>query len=968
MSTTVPHWADVLQVRPEVRSTDGAVGELQMSLHKVAYGSVDVPYRKAAYYSEITQPTPSLIGFLGTVARRLGAQSEARALFHLDQGMGGGKSHALVGLFHMAARPADFFATALGQAVETEARHGGLEVDLTGTKVVALTADHFSPGKRSDAFGPATTLFERFLWTLVGGDMDAYQRYVAMGPNKSTLQQALADAGAPVLVLLDELMDYVQQLADATAIETMPGERAFLNALMDACDDVPQVAFVIVMIRSEADERGYTPAAQDFREYVAARLERNGRTVAVTEAQDFAAIIRRRLFEQSSDLPAAELARSYLADLDPAWKAVYDRLGANRGTIGFTDRVEDVYPFHPELMRVVREEWSQVQGFQRVRSTVAIFARTVMHWVSEHQGGRWAPALIGPGDLPLTVALEEVLSSGLLLGNERAIQGYRAVASTDITSSDGSGGRAVGIDQTLRTAGVDAHQPTPATRMATALFTYSLVGRAQARRGATKGELLTAVHQHAVPFAAAEEVFNALTDDAEGLGALEVTAAVGGAPARYFLSIKQTLRMYYTAAVALVDPAEREALVWTTAQRLATKGSFDDVVPVEQPTNDHTPLSQVFAGVDSSSNRLVVLDPRHWTLLNGKDSASREDVRAMLGLGASAVTVDNAASCVIACVNTQRRRSAYARAGEALAWQRVLRQLDEGSEEITEARAKVTEANRRLDVEVAKAFQHYAYLLRVGDELVVEFRRFDDDARSALRGADVWSQLIADARASSAGNLRGTYLAALLASFERDLTPKEIVQAFYKNPMFPLVPSTDEIRNAVFELVAGGDWELVDSSGAPLVVASAGQIQINSIQQTLQQRQAGAREEPPAGQHEGAQASTGDATDGGGTGGDAPTGGHVADAAAGPAEPAAVDYRRYRVTITNRSITTHDAREQVWKLLSELSKVVDPASDSLRHQLISLDVTLTTAAGDVRDLEARGAAAGAKITVEDDDF
>lgn len=73
-------------------------------------------------------------------------------------------------------------------------------------------------------------------------------------------------------------------------------------------------------------------------------------------------------------------------------------------------------------MRLVREEWAQVQGFQRVRSTVAIFARTALHWVTEHKAGRWAPALIGSGDIPLAVVLEQVLSSGLLLGNDRAIQ------------------------------------------------------------------------------------------------------------------------------------------------------------------------------------------------------------------------------------------------------------------------------------------------------------------------------------------------------------------------------------------------------------------------------------------------------------------------------------------------------------------------------------------------------------------
>jgi predicted AAA+ superfamily ATPase len=71
------------------------------------------------------------------------------------------------------------------------------------------------------------------------------------------------------------------------------------------------------------------------------------------------------------------------------WReAVFDKLGANRGTVGFPDRVRGSYPFHPELMRLVRDEWAQVQGFQRVRSTVAIFARTALHWVNEHQAGR----------------------------------------------------------------------------------------------------------------------------------------------------------------------------------------------------------------------------------------------------------------------------------------------------------------------------------------------------------------------------------------------------------------------------------------------------------------------------------------------------------------------------------------------------------------------------------------------------
>ncbi len=57
-------------------------------------------------------------------------------------------------------------------------------------------------------------------------------------------------------------------------------------------------------------------------------------------------------------------------------------------------------------------------------------------------------------------------------------------------------------------------------------------------------------------------------------------------------------------------------------------------------------------------------------------------------------------------------------------------------------------------------------------------------------------------------------------------------------------------------------------------------------------------------------------------------------------------YKRYTVEIANRSITAPETREQIWQLLKELSKVVDPANSDLDHQLLNLTLTLTTAEGD----------------------
>ncbi len=995
--TGMPNWTETLTLRPEVVASDGGVGELQMSLHKAVFQTVDVPYREIGYYSDITQPTPNLVGFLARAARRLGGIGESVALFHLDQGMGGGKSHALVGLYHMASSPTEFFATDLGKTVLAEAQASGGKVNLTGTRVVTLTADHFSPGKPTEVFGPATTLFERFLWAVVGGDRPKWDAYVAHGPNKDTLQQALGSVGGPVLILLDELMDYVLHLSDASVLDSMPGEQAFLNALMDACDDVPQVVFVVVMIRSELDPEGYTPAAEDFRQYIARRLNRNGTTIAVTETADFAAIIRRRIFERTPTMPPARpLADAYLraSRTDPGWRdQVLDRLGTGRGLTGLAERIEESYPFDPALMDLVQNEWGKTQGFQRVRSTVAIFALAALHWTRIAQAKGWVPPLIGVGDLPLAGiqgvglfpqarCLDALLNSGLLLGNDRAIQGYRAVATTDISSADGTSGRAIELDRRLTDANVSAGQPAPAVRMATALFNYSLVGRTQGRRGATKAELMASLFLPAngTPslFSAAEEVFWAVTGE-EGLGALEVAKAAN-APERFWLTINQTLRMFFNSARAQVSGDDKNALIWETARGLASKGQFEELMFVDAPGKNQT-LVDVAGHIDGQANRLVVLDPREWTLLNGDDSRCRSDINKMFGLSDGSLVIDNAASLVVATVNTYQRRYAVQAAEEVLTWQLVLDRVRE--DERAEVGRKLTEAEGKFKEKIRNAYRHYSYLTRQGGNLEVVFARFDDDKQTSLAGNDVWSALVAGGRAvgeyydpeekrRKRTSLSEVYVAALLDGFDRHLTLKDLVSSFYKNPQFPLVPSLDEIRRAVFALIqptvhAGegtGGWELVDGSGIRFSPESPGQLAINSIQQQLRRAQPEPDPEPESraadtSSREGHERPPVDRSG---------TGRSAAPSVIGDYERAEpTGYSWYRLNITNRSITDEARRDETRKLLLWLASKLD--DDSLDHQLVSLKYELNAATSDrfADDLRQRAAPLGGHFQVEADD-
>src|SRR3954470_21518149 len=125
MAAVTPWW-QALKLRKEIVNASGQLDDVQMSLFQAVHGTgaTRPPYADAAYYGEITHPTSRLVDLLSEVAIRLGGGGkymQARALTRLDQGMGGGKSHACIGAYHLAASPNALFATDLGRQVRESA-------------------------------------------------------------------------------------------------------------------------------------------------------------------------------------------------------------------------------------------------------------------------------------------------------------------------------------------------------------------------------------------------------------------------------------------------------------------------------------------------------------------------------------------------------------------------------------------------------------------------------------------------------------------------------------------------------------------------------------------------------------------------------------------------------------------------------------------------------------------------------
>ena len=974
----VAHWTDVLQLRPEVLARHGHVQGLQMSLYDAVFQTTDVPYRDTSYWCDITEPTTKLVEFMAEITCQLGGTGldgelfGGDSLFHLDQGMGGGKSHALTGLWHLATNPDDFFASDIGTRVQAvAARRANGPVELAQVRTIVLCADHFTPGAARPEYGPAVNLHQRFLWALFGGDRALYDAHVVAGTDKAAVKDAIAAAGLPVLILLDEIMDYAMVLAGPDHRETIPSEQAFLNALTGAVNEISRTVMVTVMIRSDLDEQGYEGPAAELRSYLSKRLERNGTTVSVNEPQDFGAIIRRRIFSRfDAALPIAALAETWAEGAGSAWREhVFDRLPGARQLGGFAERLARSYPYHPDLLDLIEHDWTQHAGFQRVRSTVEVFAATAYWWVTERSDGRWAPALMGVGDIPLHSAADEVLSSGLLHGNERQVVGMRQVAEKDITSTDRTDGQAVLVDRRVTSGRPWASvQPQPAVRLASALWMYSAAVRAQGKRGATKAELLATLYvpDDAFTFADAEEVFNALTDDEDerGLGALDVIQGGGGNnPHRYLLVTQLNKRMFHRNALNRTTPELSYELVWERIQALASKGSgFDATIFIERPDESRKrELTDLLGEVDQRrSNRLVILDPRRWTLLNGRDSATRHDIEAVLGLGEDQLSVDFAATCVIASVNTQRRDAMVKRARSAHAWRLAAAEIDRDLELHAEMTTEARSALTQLDSEIRRSFQHFAYLVRDDKGLRAEFVKFEEDTKTALSGNDVWGALVARHDAvHSAEGLVGAYLHQLLSLADRNFTLSEVVEKFWRDPVFPMIPNEGVARHAIFDALRpdadGVAWELVTAGGERLHVAAPEQLLINSSEQYL--RLAVPERPAPAEADELEGSGSGDPTE--------PTSAAHGPIGVKPGIP--VDYVVHELTVSNRSLSDRDVRYKLFILLSELADAIDPTSGA-DIQVATFRIEVNATAGALDRVAEKADAAGASWELRSEDF
>lgn len=472
-------WTDLVKLHPDVEG--GALTEavFAIDLGAIAAGDPNVPVvnRDPEAFFRATYLTADLQKILEEVLASLAGKSGYNRVLKLRTPFGGGKSHTLASLLHAARKREALDAIPEGKGF---ARPKNVAVGVfDGEKFDARNGKEVEDGRTI-----------RTMWGWLAWQIDPEKAFPIVAehdqdrvaPGGDVIRDVLTKGagGRPVLLLLDEVLKYMERAAAVGVLDSTLQRQAkdFFQNLTVEVSGSTNAALVYSLTWSAREALGNVALLAEI-DKLAARVDQLREPVTGDEVLP---ILQRRLLGATPDHnTATEVATAYQEVVTGMQRAhaetPADRQQAEEEGRHLRDRMRAAYPFHPALIDVMRERWTAVDAFQRTRGALRFLA-SCMHSLKRNGGAR---PLLGPGDVPLKdVDVRVKMLKELGVQND-----YDPVITADI---DGPNARAKRIDERMARETPALASVKPATRLATAILLYSFGGLR--REGTSDAETL----------------------------------------------------------------------------------------------------------------------------------------------------------------------------------------------------------------------------------------------------------------------------------------------------------------------------------------------------------------------------------------------------------------------------------------------------------------------------------------------
>lgn len=747
-------WYKVITPREDLR--DGKpldASEFAVHLDHVRDGRAPAVYQNPAEFFERTFLTKNLRQLAGQVVRRLsGIKLETSAIFNLSTQFGGGKTHSLTLLYHLAsgseaAKSWKGVADILQDAGVTTVPSASTAI-FVGTEFDSITGrggDDGTPNRKTPWGEIAFQLGGRDGYHLV----EEHEKALT-APGGDVIDKMLPK-GKGVLILLDELMNYVSRTRKSGLASQL---YTFLHNLSEVARSRDNVVLAVSIPASELE---MTAEDQSDFERLKKMLDRLGKAMIMSAEAETSEIIRRRLFEWNG-LPKDALAT---VDEYEAW------LQANKQQIpswfpidNAREALKASYPFHPSLLSVFERKWQGLPRFQQTRGVLRLLALWVSKAYADGYKGAHKDPLISLGTAPL----EDPLFRAALfeqLGEAR----LEPAVTTDIVGKDHAHALRLDTEATPEVKKARLHR-----KVATAILFESNGG--QQRGEATLPEVRLAVAEPGLDIGSVEQCLESLSDSCYFLNAERN---------RYRFSFQPNLNKLLSDRRASVGAPAVDEKVRAEIQKVFAAGAGVERVYFPRKSNE-VPDRAVLA--------LVVLPPENAST----DPATKTLMATMTTeSGSSSRTFKSALIWVVAEDSTTLRDEAR----KLLAWKDI--EGDAGELKLDELQQRqlvehAKRAERDLREAVWRSYKN-VYLLAEDNAL----RKIDLGLVHSSAASSLVELILSRLKQEDivVEGVSPNFLTRYWPPALPEWSTKSVRDAFYASPKFPRLLKADAVKDTI---------------------------------------------------------------------------------------------------------------------------------------------------------------------------
>ncbi|HRE17417.1 MAG TPA: DUF499 domain-containing protein [Rhodocyclaceae bacterium] len=399
-------WYDVVKPREDLREGKPLdASEFAVHLDKVRLGTAPDDYKIPQRFFDRTYLTGNLTGLAAEVVRRLsGLTTETSAVFNMTTQFGGGKTHALTLLYHLAKNgSAANSYRGVGKALE-RAGLPGVPDHCAVAVFVGTEFDSLTGRGGHDGTPCRKTPWGELAWQLGGAESFAHvARHDAefVEPKGDVIDQMLP-ADRPVLILMDEVLNYVSTYRDH-------GWHNKLYNFIQALSETVRGRHNAVLVGSiPASELAYTDKDHADQQRLKNLLDRLGKAIIVSVEGETSEIIRRRLFEWDERAVTPDGRVILTKDAEDTCRAYGEWIAEHRQQLPSLinpdlarDQFRSTFPFHPMVISVFERKWQTLPRFQQTRGVLRLLALWVSTVYQEGYKGALRDSLITLGTAPL---------------------------------------------------------------------------------------------------------------------------------------------------------------------------------------------------------------------------------------------------------------------------------------------------------------------------------------------------------------------------------------------------------------------------------------------------------------------------------------------------------------------------------------------------------------------------------------